>query len=47
VDALALRSEEDQDFHRLRPCCAKPMRRAGVEFGRLAGSHDEIQLGEP
>src|SRR5579859_6353087 len=46
MDALALRPEQRQHLGRLRPSRTEPMRRASVEFGHLAGLHDEVVLAQ-
>jgi thioredoxin reductase len=46
MDSLALRPEQRQHLGRLRPSRTEPMRRASVEFGHLAGLHDEVVLAQ-
>src|ERR671912_1436692 len=47
VDALALRSEETEDLHRLRSGTAEPVRYAGVELGRFTGGQGQVVVAQP
>lgn len=46
MDALALRPEEGEAFHRRGAGIAEPVRQARVELGRLTPAEDEVALAE-